>query len=72
MRPALPRALRNWGDEIGSLLRRWWWIAALVLVLSWLPPVPAVQVAFTVGCVAVAALLCLGCDHGASDASTAR
>ncbi|MEV7693782.1 FtsK/SpoIIIE domain-containing protein [Microbacterium sp. NPDC089189] len=57
MRSALPRELRSWGDEIGLLFRRWWWIAALVLILSWFPPVPAVQVAFTVGCLAVAALL---------------
>jgi len=57
MRPALPRELRSWGDELGFLFRRSWWIAALVLVLSWLPPVPAVQVAFTAGCLAAVAFL---------------
>ena len=44
-------------DRIGILFRRWWWIAALVLILSWLPPVPAVQAAFTAGCLAVVAFL---------------
>lgn len=36
MRTAVPRELRSWGDGIGILFRRWWWIAALVLILSWL------------------------------------
>lgn len=48
----VPRQLRSWGDEVGILIRRWWWVAALVFVISWLPPVPAVQVAFTIGCLA--------------------
>lgn len=52
-----PRELRNWGDEIGLLVRRWWWVAAIVMVISWLPPVPAVQVAFTLGCLAVVGLV---------------
>ena len=43
MRTAVPRELRSWGDEIAILFRRWWWTAALVLILSWLPPVPGVQ-----------------------------
>lgn len=57
MRTAVPRELRSWGDEIGILFRRWWWVAALVLILSWLPPAPAVQVAFTAGCLAAVAFL---------------
>lgn len=57
MQSALPRELRSWGDEIGLLFRRWLWIAGLVLILSWLPPVPVVQVAFTVGCLAAVAFL---------------
>lgn len=27
----VPRQLRSWGDEVGVLIRRWWWVAALVL-----------------------------------------
>ena len=57
MRNTVPRELRSWGDEIGILLRRWWWVAASVVVVSWLPPVPAVQVAFTLGCAALVFLL---------------
>ena len=57
MRTAVPRELRSWGDEIGILLRRWWWAAAIVVVVSWLPPVPAVQVAFNIGCLALVLLL---------------
>lgn len=53
----VPRQLRSWGDEVGILIRRWWWVAALVFVISWLPPVPAVQVAFTIGCLALVALI---------------
>ncbi|WP_288118556.1 hypothetical protein, partial [Microbacterium sp. 69-7] len=57
MRTTVPRGLRSWGDEIGVLLRRWWWVAAVVVFVSWLPPVPAVQVAFTVGFLALIGLL---------------
>ncbi|MCC9055089.1 hypothetical protein LOK55_12525 [Microbacterium sp. F2E] len=53
----MPRDLRSWGDEIGVLLRRWWWAAAIVVVVSWLPPVPVVQVAFNFGCLALVLLL---------------
>lgn len=56
MRATVPRSLRSWGDEIGILLRRWWWITAIVVAISWLPPVPAVQVAFNAGCLALVAL----------------
>ncbi|MDQ1112577.1 hypothetical protein QE418_002025 [Microbacterium testaceum] len=35
MRFAVPRELRSWGNEIGMLFRRLWWIAILVLILSW-------------------------------------
>lgn len=57
MRTTMPRELRSWGDEVGILLRRWWWAAAIVVVVSWLPPVPVVQMTFTVGCLALVALL---------------
>ena len=57
MAAVVPRELRSWGDEIGILFRRWWWIAVPVLILSWLPPVPAVQVAFTAGSLAVDAFI---------------
>ncbi|MDQ1129945.1 S-DNA-T family DNA segregation ATPase FtsK/SpoIIIE [Microbacterium sp. SORGH_AS 888] len=59
MRATVPRELRSWGDEVGILLRRWWWAAAIVVVISWLPPAPAVQVAFNVGCLALVFLLSL-------------
>lgn len=54
-----PRELRNWGDEIGILLRRGWWVVAIVVVISWLPPVPVVQVAFTIGCLVLIGLAIL-------------
>src|SRR5690242_6425233 len=57
MAAPVPRRLRDWGDEIGILVRRWWWVAALVMVISWLPPVPVVQVAFSVACFALLALV---------------
>lgn len=57
MPATMPRELRSWGDEVGILLRRWWWVAAVVVVVSWLPPVPVVQMTFTVGCLALIALL---------------
>lgn len=56
MRTTVPRELCSWGDEIGILLLRRWWVAASVVVVSGLP-VPAVQVAFTVGCLALVLLL---------------
>lgn len=49
MSRTLPRDLRTWGDEFGRLVRHWWWLAVLVVLLSWLPPVPPVQVAVNVG-----------------------
>lgn len=57
MRVTVPRELRRWDDEVGILLHRWWWAAAIVVVVSWLPTAPAVQVAFNVGCLALALLL---------------
>lgn len=57
MGTTVPRELRSWGDEIGILLRRWWWAALIVVVVSWLPPVPVVQVAFTIGCLALVVLV---------------
>lgn len=53
----VPRELRTWGDEVGIFARRWWWTLAVIVVMTWLPPVPAVQVAFTW---AVLALVLLG------------
>lgn len=57
MGTTVPRELRSWGDEIGMVLRRWWWLAAILVVVSWLPPVPLVQIAFTIGCLALVVLL---------------
>ena len=51
----VPRELRSWADEVHILVRRWWWVALLVFLISWLPPLPAVQVAFTVGSIGVLA-----------------
>lgn len=53
MTTPVPRELRSWADEVRILVRRWWWAALLVFLISWLPPLPAVQVAFTVGSVGI-------------------
>ena len=42
----VPHELRTWGDEAGIFARRWGWTFAVIVVMTWLPPVPAVQVAF--------------------------
>ncbi|MCC4908461.1 FtsK/SpoIIIE domain-containing protein [Microbacterium sp. cx-59] len=42
----VPRELRTWGDEVGIVARRWWWALAVIVAMTWRPPVPAVQVAF--------------------------
>lgn len=53
----MPRELRTWGDEFSTLVRRWWWVALIVLLLSWLPPVPPVQVASTIAIFASIAIV---------------
>lgn len=53
----MPRELRTWGDEFSTLMRRWWWAALIVFLLSWLPPVPPVQVASTIGILALVVIV---------------
>lgn len=53
----MPRELRTWGDEFSTLVRRWWWVALIVFLLSWLPPVPPIQVASTIGILALVAIV---------------
>ncbi|WP_454129620.1 FtsK/SpoIIIE domain-containing protein [Microbacterium aurum] len=38
-------------------MRRWWWAALIVFLLSWLPPVPPVQVASSIGILALVAIV---------------
>lgn len=57
MAVAVPRELRSWGDEARILFRRWWWVLVVLGLISWLPPFPVVQVAFTVGCLTVGLLV---------------
>ena len=53
----VPRDLRTWGDEIGIFFRRWWWTLLIVVVMTWLPPVPAVQVAFNLALMTLVGLI---------------
>ena len=53
----MPRELRTWGDEFSALVRRWWWVALIVFLLSWLPPVPPVQVTSAIGTLVLVAIV---------------
>ena len=53
----VPRDLRTWGDEIGIFTHRWWWTLPVVGVMTWLPPVPAVQIAFNLALMTLVGLI---------------
>jgi S-DNA-T family DNA segregation ATPase FtsK/SpoIIIE len=41
-----PHDVRTWGDEFGILVRRGWWVLALLWVMWWLAFIPAIQTLF--------------------------
>lgn len=57
MGDTIPRYLRTWGDETGIFFRRWWWTLLVVGLMTWLPPVPAVQVGFNLALLALVGLI---------------
>lgn len=57
MGDTIPRDLRTWGDETGIFFRRWWWTLLVVGLMTWLPPVPAVQVGFNLALLALVGLI---------------
>lgn len=57
MATTTPRGLRTWGDELGLLWRRGWWVLVVLWGMWWLAFIPAVRASFNWALAIVAGVL---------------